>query len=297
LPSNLCSRKATFSAAGYAAFRPQYPQKIFSTVLSYHEGPKSFLLDLGCGHGLISRELSPSFTRILATDPSAVMIAQAQSSTPSDSNITFREASAEDLSDVEDGSLDMVVAGQAAHWFDYSKMWPELKKKVRSRGTVAFWGYKDNLFVDYPTATRILDHYCYGPETMGKFWEQPGRNILRDRYKAIVPPPEDWQDIERIEYEPATSGSGSGKGTVLMHKKAKLGEIEGYVRTFSAYHNWMAQHTEEKAKKDGGEGDIVDEMFEKILEAEPEWKAQGENWRDIEVENEWGTVILLARNK
>jgi hypothetical protein len=28
---------------------------------------------------------------------------------------------------------------------------------------------------------------------------------------------------------------------------------------------------------------------------EPEWKAVGEKWRDVEVKNEWG-VILLAMN-
>jgi hypothetical protein len=59
----------------------------------------------------------------------------------------------------------------------------------------------------------------------------------------------------------------------------------------------MAEHPQQKARKDGGEGDIVDEMFEKMLEVEPEWKKQGENWRDIPVENEWGSVILLARKK
>ena len=294
---NLFCRKATFSAAGYAAFRPQYPQKIFSTLISYHDGPKDFLLDLGCGHGLISRALSPSFTRILATDPSAVMVAQAQSSTPLDSNITFKEGSAEDLSSIEDGSLDVVVSGQAAHWFDYSKVWPELRRKVRSGGTLAFWGYKDNLLVDYPAATKIMDHYCYGPDTMGPFWEQPGRDILREKYEAIVPPSKDWEAVERIQYEPATNGAGSGQGEVLMHSKAKLGELKGYIRTFSAYHNWMAQHTEEKAKIDGGKGDIVDEMFDKMIEAEPKLKALGESWGDFEVENEWGSVILLARRK
>jgi trans-aconitate 3-methyltransferase len=66
------------------------------------------------------------------------MVAQAQSSTPSNSNIIFKQGSAEDLSDVDDGSLDMVVVGQAAHWFDFSKVLPELKKKVRLGGTLAF---------------------------------------------------------------------------------------------------------------------------------------------------------------
>ena len=290
-------RKASFSATGYATFRPSYPLKLFSTVLSYHRGPKSFVLDLGCGHGLISRELSSFFTSVLGTDPSAVMVTQARSIPSNSSNITFKQGTAEDLSELSNGSLDLVVSGQAAHWFDYSKVWLELKKKVRAGGTLAFWGYKDPVFVDYPSATKVFDYYCYGLDTMGPFWEQPGRSIVRDKYQTIVPPSEDWLDVERIEYEPGMKGSESGKGTVLMHKKAKLGEIEGYVRTFSSYHNWMAQHSEQKAKKDGGEGDIVDEMFEKMLEAEPKWKAEGERWKDIENENEWGSVILLARRR
>ena len=45
------------------------------------------------------------------------MIKQAISSTKEE-NIQFREASAENLDFIQDGSVDMVVAGQAAHWFD-----------------------------------------------------------------------------------------------------------------------------------------------------------------------------------
>jgi hypothetical protein len=37
-----------------------------------------------------------------------------------------------------------------------------------------------------------------------------------------------------------------------MHKTLKLGEIEGYGRTFSGYHDWMAAHPDVKARKDGG---------------------------------------------
>ena len=37
-----------------------------------------------------------------------------------------------------------------------------------------------------------------------------------------------------------------------MHRRLKLGEMEGYGRTFSSYHNWMAAHPEVKARKDGG---------------------------------------------
>jgi SAM-dependent methyltransferase len=268
-------------------------------VLSYHQPPSNLLLDLGCGHGLISRELAPSFTRVLGTDPSPSMIAQAESTTSSTTypNITFQQASAEDLSFIKDGTLDMVVAGQAAHWFDYAKVWPELSRKVRRGGTLAFWGYKDNVFVEHPRASKVLDYYCYGKETMGPFWEQPGRTILRDKYRDIVPPETEWEDVTRVVYEPGTEGKESGEGTCLMSRRLKLGEMEGYARTFSSFHNWAAENKDRKARKDGGEGDIVDEMFDKMLEVEPEWKKAGENWRDVEVENEWGSVILLARRK
>jgi SAM-dependent methyltransferase len=225
------------------------------------------------------------------------MVGQAQSTSSSYKNVEFEQGNAEDLSTVEDGSLDMVVSGQAAHWFDYAKVWPELKRKVRRGGTLAFWGYKDNAFVDYPEATQILDHYCYGPTTMGPYWEQPGRSILRDLYRDIMPPTNDWESIERIEYQPAMSSKTRGEGDVLMQKRLKLGEIEGYMRTFSCFHSWAEANKDKKSRNDGGQGDIVDEMLDKMLEAEPEWKGEGDRWRDFEVENEWGSIILLARKK
>jgi trans-aconitate 3-methyltransferase len=292
-------RKSTFSASSYATFRPTYPSVLFRIILDYHNGPKTQCLDLGTGHGLIARELSPSFTHVIGTDPSSGMVAQAKAST-TEPNIAYRQASAEDLDFIADGSLDMVVAGQAAHWFNYNKVWPELKRTLRRGGTLAFWGYKDNVFVDYPRATKVLDYYCYGPgkDLMGMYWEQPGRSILRQRYRSLLPPDSDFEDVQRFEYEPGTQGSKSGTlGEVLMQKRLKLGEMEGYARTFSAYHGWAETHRDKKPKKDGEEGDIVDKMFEEMLKIEPEWRDEGDNWRDKEVECEWGSVILLARRK
>lgn len=158
------------------------------------------------------------------------MVKQAISSTK-EPNIEFRQASAEDLSFVEDEGLDMVVSGQAAHWFNYSKTWPELKKKVRRGGTLAFWGYKDHVFVDFPQATEILDRYCYGPgeNSMGKYWEA-GRDIVRNKLISVVPPDDTWEDVIRVEYEPGTEGANTGVGERLMHKKVSIRDLVGYGR-------------------------------------------------------------------
>jgi len=190
----------------------------------------------------------------------------------------------------------MVIACQAAHWFDYSKVWPLLARKVRSGGSLGFVGYKDNYFVEYPAATKVFDYYCYHDEQMGPYWEQPGRNILRDLMRAVVPPEQDWKDIKRIEYQPKLEGKGSGEGEVLWGKRLKLGEVEAYVRTFSAYFTWKDAHPNRESREDGGKGDIVDEMFDKVVESEPEWRGR-KDWKDIEVENEWGHVILLAKRR
>ncbi|KAH8804920.1 Trans-aconitate methyltransferase-like protein [Xylogone sp. PMI_703] len=291
--------KSTFSASGYAAFRPTYPQNLYRTILSYHQGPRNAVIDLGCGHGVVSRALAPSFGQVIGIDPSNVMVDQTQSMTK-EVNVTFRSGPAENLDFISDGELDMVVAGQAAHWFDFSKVWPAISRKLRKGGTVAFFGYKDNLLVDYPQATKIYDHFCYGAtkDTLGPYWEMPGRGILRDRYRAIVPPECLFGDVRRLEYEPDVKGPNSGSlGERLMFKKVKLGELQEYTRTFSSFHAWQLDNPDRTSRANGGEGDVVDVMFDKMLEVEPEWKKAGENWPDIEVETEWGTAILLARKK
>ncbi len=268
-------------------------------VLSYHKGPRSLCVDLGCGHGGFTRDLSSHFTKVVGVDPSGPMVKQATSSTKAQ-NVSFIQGNAEDLDSFGDGSIDMVISSQAAHWFDYSKVWPMLKRKMRAGGTLAFLGYKENVFVKYPRTTQVLNHYLYDPDVdfMGPHWEQPGRNILRDLFRAIVPPETYFEDVQRREYEPKIQDSETvDQGERVMYKTMNLGEMEGYTRTFSAYYRWQAAHPDQKSKAEGGKGDVIDEMFEEILKVEPEWKNQGDEWRDIEAESEWGSVILLARKK
>ncbi|KAM0271616.1 hypothetical protein ACHAQH_009043 [Verticillium albo-atrum] len=298
--------RSTFSAAGYAAFRPSYPASLFKTVLAYHRAPSTSgtLLDLGCGHGLIARALSPHFSRVTAIDPSAGMVKQASDLT-NDPKITFRQASSESLSFMPDGSVDLVVAGQASHWFDYNKVWPELARVVRSGGSLAFWGYKDNVLIGFPEVNTILENVCYGEgevvpgmESMAAYWEKPGRDILRDSLRAVVPPPSDWTNIERLKFEPdreTSSIAPEDQEKAWQQKRLKLGEFEGYVRTFSAFRGWQDAHPEMKSRAEGGNGDVVDVLFDKMIEAVPAWKAKGEEWREVEVDSVWGTVIILAK--
>ncbi|TXB96706.1 hypothetical protein FocTR4_00010953, partial [Fusarium oxysporum f. sp. cubense] len=287
--------RATFSAAGYAAARPTYPASLFKTILGYyhHEDPHGTLLDLGSGHGIVARELSPHFARAIAIDPSAGMMQQGMQATAQFSKISFRQGSAEDLSFLPVHSVDMAVAGESAHWFDYPRVWPELSRVVKSGGSLAFWGYKDNIIIGHPQANKIFERFCYGEgdvspglEGLNQYWERPARDILRGLLADVKPPEADWDKIKRITYnvDKDTTEVADAK-TAWMRSKINLGQFEAYVRAFTAYRGWMDAHPDNKSRAEGGEGDIVDILFDQILEAEPEWKAQGDRWRNIEVES------------
>ncbi|KAI0484845.1 S-adenosyl-L-methionine-dependent methyltransferase [Xylariaceae sp. FL0804] len=319
--------RPSFSAKAYAAFRPTYPASLFRTVLDfYHRRPTTTepgtgpgpgpqagtgtgtgtgtLLDLGCGHGLIARDLSPHFGAVVAVDPSAGMVAQARRMTSghaAERRIRFRQGGAEDLGFLAPASVDLAVAGQAAHWFDYAKVWPNLARVVRPGGTVAFWGYKDNVLIGAEHATEIMERFIYGfgevaegIEGMGPYWEQPGRNILRNLLRDVSIPEKEWTDVTRLEHEP---GAADAEELGWQRKKMKLGEVEGYTRTFSCYSRWRDEHPEAKSREHGGSGDVVDVMWDQMIAAVPEWRAMGERWREAEVVSDWGTYILMARRR
>ncbi|KAI5920603.1 S-adenosyl-L-methionine-dependent methyltransferase [Camillea tinctor] len=304
--------RSTFSASTYAAFRPTYPPSLFRTVLSFHQLPiatppypppqGTALLDIGCGHGLIARDLSPYFASVVAIDPSPGMIAEARRRTDLPA-VSLFQGGVDDISVLmHSASVDMAVAGQAAHWFDYRRAWRKLASVVKPGGTLAFWGYKDNVLIGKEQATAIMERFVYGQgevapgwQGMGPYWEQPGRNILRNLLREVRPPESEWKDVTRLEHEPGRMNDP--EETYWLRKTMKLGEVEGYTRTFSCFSGWKDAHPEKKSRAEGGDGDIVDVMWGHMVEAVPEWKALGERWREAEVVSDWGTYILMARRR
>lgn len=248
--------------------------------------------------------MSPRFAKVVGIDPSAGMIKQASDST-TDPKITFRQGGAEDLSFLADKSVDMIVAGQSAHWFDYSKAWPELARVVKPGGAMAFWGYKDNVLIGHPRANNIFDKFCYGTgevepglEGMNDYWERPGRDKVRKLLREVEPPASQWEDVKRILFDVGgDTNEVPASDEVWMRKSINLGGFEAYLRTFSALQAWKDAHPEMKSRAEGGKGDLADLCMDRIVESEPAWKAMGDSWREAEVETVWGTYILMAKRK
>ncbi|KAF1357356.1 S-adenosyl-L-methionine-dependent methyltransferase [Lizonia empirigonia] len=291
--------KATFSATRYAASRPAYPTALYEKVLGYHEGRRRLCVDLGTGHGLIPRFLASSFDHAVGLDPSAGMVAEAKERSKNFANLRFLQSSAEHMPMIADNSVDMVTAGQAAHWFNHTDVFQELQRILRPQGTLAYWGYKDHVLMNSPIATKVLNDYAYGKDHrfLGSYWGQPGRSIVQDLLRSVHPPPSNWADVTRIEYEPGGSGRSHDPKERLMFKRMRLGEMEEYIRTWSSVHSWQLDHPDKLRIRDGGEGDVVDEMMEAMVASDPSLQGNGTNWQEILVDVEWGSYILLARRK
>jgi SAM-dependent methyltransferase len=119
----------------YARFRPGYPVELVKSLAGLTEG-SDLALDVGCGSGQMTAMLAPHFKQVIGTDPSESQISQAETF----DNIAYRQQSAEAI-DLPDGSVDLVVSAQAAHWFDLKTFYKEARRVAREGAAIALVSY------------------------------------------------------------------------------------------------------------------------------------------------------------
>jgi SAM-dependent methyltransferase len=138
-PASWYERRTSFGsvAADYAALRPGYP----SDVVAFLLGDRPLrVLDLGAGTGLLTGVLLAAGHEVVAVDPSAEMLAQLRERHP---DVPADVGGAEAVP-LPDHSVDGVVAGQAAHWFDPGPAAAELRRVLRPGGVVGLvWNTRD----------------------------------------------------------------------------------------------------------------------------------------------------------
>lgn len=124
-------------AAQYGRFRPGYPADAVAFLTG--DAPRR-VLDLGAGTGLLSRVLAGAGHDVVAVDPSPEMLRELHTQLPA---VAAAAGTAEAIP-VPDGSVDVVVAGQAAHWFEPAATARELRRVLRTGGTVGLvWNARD----------------------------------------------------------------------------------------------------------------------------------------------------------
>lgn len=121
----------------YREARPTYPEALFDW-LAAQAPSRALAWDCGCGNGQASIALARRFDRVVATDPSANQIADAERRV----NIDYRVEPAERTSLVDAG-VGLVTVAQALHWFDHAAFYAELRRVLAPGGVIAAWAYSD----------------------------------------------------------------------------------------------------------------------------------------------------------
>ena len=198
-------------AAGYAKFRPRYPQELFDYLGSIAPG-RQMAWDCGTGNGQAAIGLASVFDRVIATDASEKQLANAQS----DERVEYRVAPAEN-SGIESKTIDLIMVAQALHWFDLDRFYTEVQRVLKNNGVFAASAY--NLLHVEPAIDEVVNRYYY--EVVGPFW--PPERKLVEQF-ADLPFP--FHEIDASNFE------------ITAHWN--LDHLLGYLRTWSSTQRFIA---------------------------------------------------------
>ncbi|KAK7893666.1 hypothetical protein WMY93_022818 [Mugilogobius chulae] len=146
-------------ASAYLKYRVT-PHEMVRLIVRYAKqrmaDPLELAVDVGCGSGQGTVLLAPHFTHVLGTDisPAQLENARANRQLP---NVTYSLAPSEALP-LDSGSVDLLTAMTAAHWFQSDLFLQEADRVLRPGGCLALFSYPIEFGVEYENVT--LTHLC-----------------------------------------------------------------------------------------------------------------------------------------
>ena len=138
----------------YVKARPSYHPELLKRLKSRISTGK--IIDLGAGTGIFTKQLVEAGLNPIAIEPVPEMRNKLADQLPS---TEVRDGTAENTG-LESNSVDVVIAAQAFHWFNYSSALAEIKRILVSGGLlVCVWNVRD-VNVDWVGAYEsVLSEY------------------------------------------------------------------------------------------------------------------------------------------
>ncbi|MBS0985919.1 class I SAM-dependent methyltransferase [Acetobacter thailandicus] len=205
---NTSSCKNWFDAGGgnYARFRPEYPLELVR-FLAEIAPAHARAVDVGCGNGQLSALLATKFDEVVGLDPSADQIAHVTLHR----HIRYLCAPAEALP-LPDHSADLITAAQAAHWFNLTAFYSEVRRVATDGAVIALISY-GVLQLDGLLGKRFDRFYR---NEIGPYWP-PERKLVDEGYRDLIFP---------FEERPVPK--------MMINRDWNLDEFLGYISTWSA---------------------------------------------------------------
>jgi SAM-dependent methyltransferase len=199
-------------ARDYARYRPDYPQALFEFLADLAPNRRT-AWDCATGSGQAALGLAGRFDTVVATDASTDQIASAARH----ARVRYAVAVAE-AAPLASGSVSLVAAAQALHWFDRARFWEEVRRVLVPSGVIAVWSYHG--FHAGPEVEAVVQRFY--KDIVGPYWP-PERALVEQGYGALEFP---FTPVEPPAFP--------------LEKLWDLPALIGYLRTWSATQRYEA---------------------------------------------------------
>jgi SAM-dependent methyltransferase len=153
------------AAAAYAEHRPDYAQAAVRWALEPAPGLR--VLDLGAGTGKLTATLVAVGAEVIAVEPDPAMLTELRRALPA---VRALPGSAEAMP-LPDASVDVVLAGNAMHWFDMTVAGPEIARVLVPGGILAgLWNVTDDRADWVAGLARVSGSAAIGPRDTPSGW-------------------------------------------------------------------------------------------------------------------------------
>lgn len=187
----------------YALYRPGYPSQIidlFRDKIGLTN--RDAVADIGSGTGLSSRPFLENGNPVYCVEPNSYMRAVAENDFQMFPNFRSVDGTAQNTG-LESGSVNLVVAAQAFHWFAESDVAKEFERILRPFGTIAIIWNERSL-----NATAFLREYeefllkyatDYNSVRHDKFDGRRIRDIFNRQFEQLTLPNAQVLDFEGLK--------------------------------------------------------------------------------------------------
>ncbi|MFD7292167.1 class I SAM-dependent methyltransferase [Streptomyces sp. NPDC059897] len=219
------------AAVSYAEHRPDYAQDAVSWALDVAPGAR--VLDLGAGTGKLTGTLHALGSDVVAVEPDAAMLAELRRSLP---GVRALAGSAERIP-LPDASVDVVLAGNAMHWFDMAVAGPEIARVLAPGGVLAgLWNLMDDEVEWVAGLAQVAGPAAVGPRDTPAAWRAATAGMHLPKRGAAprfgAPEQAEFGHGQRRTADSLVRTLATRAGVLVMpegEREALLGRIRGFL--------------------------------------------------------------------
>jgi len=167
----------------YVKYRPTYPAQVLNLFCDeMNLQSDSTIADIGSGTGISAKLFLENGNMVFGVEPNRAMRKASEKFLQDFPNFKSVDGAAEDT-DLENETVDFVVAAQAFHWFDKTKTRSEFKRILKDKGfTVLLWNERqldstvflrdyERLLLEFGTDYEAVRHENINKESLQDFFQ------------------------------------------------------------------------------------------------------------------------------